>query len=275
MLDPSTVKPVAGVARRTLLRTGGLAAVAAAIGGVTGDTVGIARADRRSPTYRVSPRPETEQTARAARVVWRTECAQPQVALTFDDGPDPQWTPVALDLLDRHGARATFFQMGSSVERWPELSRQVLDAGHEIGSHGWDHTDLTRYETTDAVADLARTHDAIGAATAMTPRWFRPPWGRMDSPVLYAAAGLGYDVALWSHHLPTDGAEAKVDRDLATASPGMIILCHDGRGTPADSLYVAVERLVRTLTDRGFLPVTLSEMTASAPACEPAAQART
>lgn len=198
--------------------------------------------------------------------MWRTGCAEPLVALTFDDGPDPRWTPLVLDLLARHEAHATFFQHGSSALEHPGVARAVVDGGHEIGSHGWDHTDLTRLDAQSCLDALARTHEALVTTTATTPRWMRPPYGRLDAPVLYAAAELGYDVALWSHHLPTEGAETKVDRDLATASPGMIILCHDGRGTPAESLYVALERLVQKLTERGIRFVTMSEMDAAAAA---------
>ncbi|QIK83267.1 polysaccharide deacetylase family protein [Sanguibacter sp. HDW7] len=252
--------------RRTVLRGVATVAVAGALGAAGGAVAEASRKDHRSPVYRVSPRPETRTTACGARVVWRTGCAEPFVALTFDDGPDPRWTPTVLELLARHDARATFFQHGSAALEHPDVARAVVDGGHEVGSHGWDHTDLTRFEPAECLDVLGRTHDALVRATGTTPRWLRPPYGRMDAPVLYAAAELGYDVALWSHHLPTDGAEAKVDRDLATASPGMVILCHDGRGTPAPSLYVAVERLVRTLTERGMRFVTMSEIYDAAPA---------
>jgi len=255
-----------GPGRRSVLRGVAVAAVAGALGTGGGALTARALGDRRSPTYRVSPRPETRTTACAARVVWRTGCAEPYVALTFDDGPDPRWTPLVLDLLARYDAHATFFQHGSAALEHPEVARAVAAAGHEIGSHGWDHTDLTRFEPAECLDLLARTHDTLVETTGAVPRWLRPPYGRLDAPVLYAAAELGYDVALWSHHLPTDGAEATVDRDLATASPGMVILCHDGRGTPAPSLYVAVERLVRTLTERGMRLVTMSEIDDAAPA---------
>lgn len=70
-------------------------------------------------------------------------------------------------------------------------------------------------------------------------------------------------MALWSHHLPTEKAEKVVDTDVATASPGMVVLCHDGRGTPADSLYVAVRRLLAELTDEGYTFVSVSELRAA------------
>ena len=255
--------------RRLLTSTLSAAALAAATTYAATDAV-ARRPQKHSPTFRVSPRPETQHERRASQVVWRGCPAERLVSLTFDDGPDPRWTPMVLDLLAAHGARATFFMLGSGVTAHPDVARDVVAAGHEVASHGWDHRDMTLLEQDALMTDLRRTHDAIVAHTGVAPRLVRPPWGRIDSPGLFAASELGYDVALWSHHLPTDGAAAKVDHDIATASPGMIVLCHDGRGTPAASLYVEVERLVATLTAQGYRFVSVSEMIVAAQAAEPA-----
>lgn len=257
-----------GVSRRRLLTTT-LSAAAVAAATTFAATDSVARGPQKhGPTYRVSPRPELEHDRRASRVIWRGCPSARLVALTFDDGPDPRWTPMVLDLLGRHDARATFFMLGSHVVAHPGVARAVVAAGHEVASHGWDHKDMTVLEQEPLMADMRRTHEAIVEHVGVTPALVRPPWGRIDSPGLFAASELGYDVALWSHHLPTEGAAAKVDRDIATASPGMVILCHDGRGTPAESLFVEVERLVATLTADGYSFVTVSEMldAAEAPA---------
>lgn len=257
-----------GVSRRRLLTTTFSAAALAAVTTYAA-TESVARGPQKhSPTYRVSPRPELVRDRRASRVIWRGCPAERLIALTFDDGPDPRWTPLVLDLLARHGAQATFFMLGSHVVAHPEVARAVVAAGHEVASHGWDHKDMTVLEQEALMADMRRTHDAIVEHTGASPVLVRPPWGRIDSPGLFAASELGYDVALWSHHLPTDGAAAKVDHDIATASPGMVVLCHDGRGTPAESLFVEVERLVETLTADGYSFVTISDMldAAEAPA---------
>lgn len=252
-----------GVSRRRLLTTTLSAAALAAASTYAASDAVAHRPRKHSPTYRVCPRPELETARRDARVVWRGQPAERLVCLTFDDGPDPRWTPMVLDLLARHDARATFFVLGSHVVAHPDVARATAQRGHEIASHGWDHQDMTVLEQTPLLDEFRRTHDAIVEHTGTTPRLVRPPWGRIDSPGLWAASEHGYDIALWSHHLPTDGAAAKVDRDIETASPGMVVLCHDGRGTPAESLFVEVERLVATLTADGYRFVTVSEMLAA------------
>lgn len=250
------------VTRRRLLTSTVIASVVAATSVFAAEEASSGYRHRKRPTDRVAPRPETVQAFVGTDVVWRGAPTEPVVALTFDDGPDPRWTPLAMAALDEVGGKATFFQLGDAVRAHPGLAREVLAAGHEIGNHGTGHLDLTDLEG-DALRDnVLSAHEAIAEATGTAPLLLRPPWGRIDSPSLFVAAGLGYRVALWSHHLPTDGAEKKVDRNVATASPGMIVLCHDGRSTPADSLFVAVRRLLAELTDAGYRFTTVSELLA-------------
>ena len=251
------------ISRRHLLGASALsAATAVAVLSAAGPGASP-RPARKSPTERVPPRPETSTAASAATVLWRAQPVDKLVALTFDDGPDPRWTPLVLDALADHGAQATFFQMGDAVREHPEVTWAVHAAGHEVASHSARHTDLTDLDYDDLWANLSATHEAISDVIGAPPTLLRPPYGRIDSLGLFAAAELGYQVAMWSHHLPTQDAEAKVDRDVATASPGMIILCHDGRGTPEESLYVAVRRLLRELTADGYRFVTVSELLAA------------
>lgn len=246
-----------------------LGASALAVVGTTGTVLaaeavtGIAPRRRLSPTDRVAPRPQDSTVASRTEVFWRTQPVDRLVSITFDDGPDPRWTPQVLDALAEHDARATFFQMGDAVAEHPEITREVHDAGHEVASHGAGHLDLSTMSVEEIRENLGSTHDAIASATGVAPRLVRPPWGRIDAPGLIVASDLGCDVALWSHHLPTENAERTVSANIATASPGMIILCHDGRSTPADSLFVAVRRLLAEMTDEGYTFVTVSELRAA------------
>lgn len=254
-----------GFTRRRLIGASALSALTAAGAVFAADTVAGTRTHHKSPTERVAPRPEKVTTAVRTEVFWRAQPTEKLVSLTFDDGPDPQWTPTVLELLAEYDARSTFFQLGDEVERHPELARQVANAGHEVGSHGCSHQDFTDLSADELRENLGRADESIRAATGITPTLVRPPWGRIDSPGMFVAAEFGYQVALWSHHLPTDGAEQKVDLNIATASPGMIVLCHDGRSTPADSLYVAVRRLLTELTDQGYRFVTVSDLLSAKP----------
>lgn len=258
--------------RRRLLGTSALSAIAAAGATLVLDG-STSHLTKKSPTARVAPRPETSSSTCATQVFWRTEPSARLIALTFDDGPDVRWTPQAMTALAAYDAHATFFQLGDAVESEPSLSREVHAAGHEVASHGTGHLDLTDLGA-DAIRDnLHRAHDAIADVTGAAPTLVRPPWGRIDAPGLLVASELGYRVALWSHHLPTAKAEECVDHDVATASPGMIVLCHDGRSTPADTLYVAVRRMLAELTDDGYTFVTVSELLAAQRASSPTVSA--
>lgn len=258
--DPATDRSTQGFTRRRLLTVSGVSALTTGLSVFAAEEVRAAQSRRKSPTHRVSPRPETTRSAVAAQVVWRAEPAERLISLTFDDGPDPRWTPRVLEVLARRSAHATFFQLGDAVQKHPGIARDVVEAGHEVANHGWGHRDLTDLGTTQLRDNLMRTHDAIASATEHEPTLVRPPWGRIDAPGLFVAAELGYRVALWSHHLPTDGAERKVDHNVGCAGAGMIVLCHDGRSTPADSLYVAVDRMIAELSDDGYRFVTTTAL---------------
>src|SRR6185312_14975936 len=108
------------------------------------------------------------------------------VALTFDDGPDPAWTPAFLEVLAEWRVRATFFMLGSMAAREPGLAAEVAAAGHEVAVHGWAHK-YTVLRSPWAVADdLARARDAVAAATGAEPRFYRPPYGVLSAGALAA-----------------------------------------------------------------------------------------
>lgn len=267
LADPE-VRPKPERVGQTLSRRGllGTAALGALVTAGTGFTMGAAKAGqpkRKSPTDRVAPRTENYTMGVAAQVFWRCDPVGKRIALTFDDGPDPRWTPMAFQALEEVGATATFFQLGNSVRKHPELTQELFSAGHEIASHGTKHQDLTDLSIGKIRDNLQFAHDAIGETIGVAPQFLRPPYGRIDSVGLFAAAEFNYRVALWSHHFPTDEAQEKADLNIATAAPGMIILCHDGRGTPADSLFVQVRRLLAELTNAGYEFTTVADLAQS------------
>ena len=119
------------------------------------------------------------------------------VALTFDDGPDPAWTPAFLEVLAKWQVHATFFMLGSMAARSPGLAAEVAGAGHEVAVHGWAHR-YTVLRSPRAVADdLARATDAVAGATGAQPRFYRPPYGVLSTGAL-AAARLGLTPVLWT-----------------------------------------------------------------------------
>jgi cellulose synthase/poly-beta-1,6-N-acetylglucosamine synthase-like glycosyltransferase/peptidoglycan/xylan/chitin deacetylase (PgdA/CDA1 family) len=189
------------------------------------------------------------------------------IALTFDDGPDPVWTPRVLAVLARYHARATFFQVGSQVNRYPQLSRRVLAGGHEIGSHTFTHLDIATAPRWQLDAELTLTDNAIAAATGRRPTLLRPPYssepdavtGR-DVPAL-RRAGAGHLIVLADRDT-TDWRRPGVATIVAAAqtgpSAGAVVLMHDSGGDRAQTV-AALDILIPRLQARGYRFVTVSE----------------
>ena len=120
------------------------------------------------------------------------------IALTFDDGPDPDGTPAVLDALDRLGVTATFFMLGAQVVRYPEVAAAVVAAGHEAAVHGFTHRNHLTRGPVDVCRDVTRAASLVAAATRTSPVWFRPPYGVLGSTSLVAARRAGLRPVLWT-----------------------------------------------------------------------------
>jgi peptidoglycan/xylan/chitin deacetylase (PgdA/CDA1 family) len=121
-----------------------------------------------------------------------------ELALTFDDGPNPAWTPKLLDTLAAHDTRATFFLVGRYAEAEPELVRRIHAAGHLIGNHSWSHPNLALTAAARVEEELMRTRDTLQQITGAPVRWFRPPFGARRPVVLKIARSLGMAPVLWN-----------------------------------------------------------------------------
>jgi peptidoglycan/xylan/chitin deacetylase (PgdA/CDA1 family) len=182
------------------------------------------------------------------------------VALTFDDGPDPNGTPAVLSALADLGWTATFFLLGSQVHRYPGIARAVVDAGHEIGVHGYLHRNHLGRRPAPVRRDLERAIATITAATGVRPRWFRPPYGVLSAGSLRAAAALDLTPVLWSawgRDWERTTAERIRDRLLTGLRPGATLLLHDSDCTATPGSWVAtagaLPLLARELDDRGLV----------------------
>lgn len=184
-------------------------------------------------------------------------------ALTFDDGPDPDATPMVLDALDAAGASATFFLVGEQVEAHPELAREIAARGHGVEAHCFDHAP---HRTLDAPAgDLQRTLDAIEAATAVRPAMQRPPYGRFSQASHAACVDAGLRPVYWSawgedwEDLRPERIADFVTRDL---SHGAVILLHDSaryaHRTSARATAAAIPLIAAAMADRGLPAVPIS-----------------
>ena len=211
----------------------------------------------------------TAPSCAAGSVHWWGERTSRRIALTFDDGPHPTWTPALLEALAAEDVRATFFVKGTAVTANPRVHRDSVDH-HEIANHTWEHPDLGRLDH-DAVADqIGRCSRAIEDSLGLAPRLFRPPYGHLGGSTILAAGEAGMPLVLWSARAREsrfvqhpDGVVADL---IGQVSDGSIILAHDSG--EADRL-IALHRvvaIVRRLKDAGHEFVTVSELLAgSAP----------
>lgn len=190
-----------------------------------------------------------------------------QVALTFDDGPDPEVTPAVLEALAAEGARATFFVIGQSLAANPELGRQILAQGHELANHSYEHARTLNFRGTQAMlAEIGRGAEALQTFTGQAATLYRPPIGLKSPPLARVARRLGLEVIMWSCHARDTGSARAVqiaDRVLGRVRPGDIVLLHDGhdrRDAHRLETAEAVQRILAGLKARGLQAVTVSEL---------------
>ena len=184
------------------------------------------------------------------------------VALTFDDGPDPQNTPFILEVLSRYQAKATFFVVGEWVDKHPDLVRQAAAAGHQIASHSYSHRNVAGKSMEQIRGEIQATEDAVFKAAGVRPNCFRPPYGRLNSRMLQVLVDKEYGVVLWSlDSLDWKLGSAAQIANLVVqeAKPGDIVLMHDGGG-PRPRTIKALDTILRQLSAKGFHFVTLDEL---------------
>ena len=179
---------------------------------------------------------------RIAGSVVRVKGRTPQVVLTFDDGPDPEVTPQVLDVLARHGASATFFVLGTRVGRWPDLVQRIVAEGHEVGVHGVDHRRVPGQPRDDVAAALSEFRAELAELTGTPIRWYRPPHGAQTLATWRMVRTLGMVPVFWSG-TNWDWKPVTPEQRLAkasTATPGAIVLAHDGAGDAPGSPWAEV-----------------------------------
>jgi len=176
-------------------------------------------------------------TPRSLGTVTHVSTDEPAVALTFDDGPHPLYTPRLLEILARHGAHATFFMVGESAQRNGEIVRQVAEAGHAIGNHSWDHPSLPRIGRSERLDQMRRCREVLepyGAAI------FRPPYGDQSLLSRIDAYRLGYTVVTWNlvaQDWLAHSAERIAARVGPLLQPGCVVLFHDALYTMGDEAF--------------------------------------
>jgi peptidoglycan/xylan/chitin deacetylase (PgdA/CDA1 family) len=196
------------------------------------------------------------------------------VAITIDDGPDPEVTARVLDLLDEHQARATFFCIGERVDRHPALARAIVARGHEIGNHSYRH--LMRFSLLGPRGvglEIARAQEAIGAATGETAHFFRAPAGLRNPFLEPALTRANLQLVSWTRR-GFDTVSGSAGRVLGSLTrhlhEGDILLLHDGHAartaTGAPVILEVLPRLLRALATARLAPITLRAALARAAA---------
>lgn len=197
--------------------------------------------------------------AQYPQLVVRQGKPQMQVALTFDDGPDGHYTSAILDILKEKQAPATFFVVGYRAKAHPDMIKRIIEEGHTLANHSWNHPDMSRLGSQNITNQLAYTDNVLENTTGTRTHYFRPPYGAMNGSVISVANQLGYKVILWSVD-PQDwrgyGPEKILQRVVGAIHPGAIVLQHC---TNNGTLY-SLRSLIDKLRAMGYQLVTLEEM---------------
>ncbi|MEO3800656.1 bifunctional polysaccharide deacetylase/glycosyltransferase family 2 protein [Nonomuraea sp. B1E8] len=242
-----------------LLLVAGMLVLNGYVTNVAGETQAVPPATDR-------PSPDLERARRGGPVLNLTD-GQPAsarlpartIALTFDDGPDPEWTPKVLDVLRRHGAKATFFVVGSKVAQHPELVRRIVAEGHEIGNHTYTHADMAAVPEWRLRLELSLTQRALAGATGLHTTLVRPPYSSTPRTItvpqwegLRVAAAQGYLVTLtdldtkdWSN----PGTDKIAAAALAGGERGAVVMMHDSGGNRRQTVE-ALDRALHDVPDR-------------------------
>jgi peptidoglycan/xylan/chitin deacetylase (PgdA/CDA1 family) len=200
------------------------------------------------------------------RVLWRIETNNADVALTFDDGPHASSTPQILNALSQLDVKATFFMVGKHIRSNPHVTKAISEEGHEIGNHTFSHHLMFVLTNNQIKEEIMRTDELIKEINGCSPRFLRPPVGLFTKRILNIVEQLGYqmvvgDVYPRDPHMP--GKRKIVKRVLQRASPGSIIILHDGGNSKKIDRTQTVEALkeiIPRLRDKGLRFVTLSEL---------------
>ncbi len=185
-----------------------------------------------------------------------------KIALTFDDGPHPRYTREILDILAEYGIKATFFVVGQNAAYYPELVREEVNRGHEVGNHTFSHANLRLAEYGVMCSEITETERLIYENTEFRARLLRPPEGIYSQAVCDAAADFDYTIVLWSvdtkdwAHNPSEKIAEQI---LTEVKGGDIILFHDfiAKDSPTPA---ALRLIIPTLLEEGYKFVTVSEL---------------
>ncbi|HHW60739.1 MAG TPA: polysaccharide deacetylase family protein [Syntrophomonadaceae bacterium] len=216
--------------------------------------------------YQLAAHPEMQNWVQKKLVITHIKTDKKVAALTFDDGPDPDTTPLVLDALKKHDAKATFFVMGKRAEEHPDILQRIAAEGHEIGNHSYSHAHYKKYNDKKFLLDeIRRTNRIIYSITAQHPQYFRPPGGYLSYDLIDISKEEGLTIAYWTSIQDSkDWVEGKSAERIAAyvikhIRPGQIILLHDGCSNGHQTAR-AVDLILEELKQEGYSFVSFSEL---------------
>jgi peptidoglycan/xylan/chitin deacetylase (PgdA/CDA1 family) len=186
-----------------------------------------------------------------------------EVALTFDDGPHPLFTPLVLEVLRRYGVPATFFCVGLNAHAYPELVAQTADAGHQVANHTWSHPYLPDLRRDELLRQVDATNEALAKVTGGSNTLVRPPYGARTPELLSWLAESGSTTVLWNvdaNDWAAPGTDAVVDNVTSGVTGGSVVLMHDAGGDRSQTVE-ALPRIVEDLLARDYRLVTIDQLT--------------
>ncbi|MBM7567135.1 polysaccharide deacetylase family protein [Paenibacillus sacheonensis] len=198
-------------------------------------------------------------------IIWELPLERKELALTFDDGPDPETTIQILDLLKQYRAKATFFVIGFRVQKYPDIIKREIAEGHEVANHTYNHVYFSKGIKRNTIQEeIERTDRSLIDLTGRKPHLFRPPGGFYSDATIDVARRLGYTTVLWSWHQDTEdwrspGVRHIVNKVLKNARSGDIVLLHDYISGSVHTVK-ALKIILPELERQGYRLVTVSEL---------------
>jgi peptidoglycan/xylan/chitin deacetylase (PgdA/CDA1 family) len=205
---------------------------------------------------------------RTGHVIWEVDTNEKIVAITFDDGPHPYFTPQILNILAKHNAKATFFVTGLKAKLYPKIIKRELKEGHEVANHTYHHINNSHISAEKLSAEIAKTDEILKKIIGYKPDLFRPVAGHYNDVIVNTAVENEKLVVLWSWHQdPQDWKEPPASRIRThitkSVRPGNIIVLHDWHKRETSQTcqtVMALDGIVDTLTKEGYQFVTVSEL---------------
>lgn len=180
----------------------------------------------------------------------------PRIAITFDDGPNAEWTPVLLEGLKERGVKASFFVIGEKAEEQPEIIERMFKEGHIIGNHTFTHVQLTGINDSSACEEITKTNEVLKEITGTYPLYIRPPFGSWNDKL---ECGIKMFPVMWTIDTldwTTSNADKVVNKAVSQAKDNAIILLHDNY----KSSVQAALRIIDELQKKGYEFVTVEEL---------------